>query len=132
MFNDSLDRGTLPQTLTEASITLLLKPGKVDSDCSSYHPISLLNADYKILAKVLALRLESILPNIISPDQTGFVKNLFPTFLAFLTSFFLRHPMRRQKWLSLWMWTKLSTGWSGDIHWRSCRGLTLGQNIYLG
>ena len=71
MFNDSLDRGALPQTLTEASITLLLKPGKEDSDCSSYRPISLLNADYKILAKALALRLESIMPSIISPDQTG-------------------------------------------------------------
>ena len=75
MFNDSLDRGTLPQTLTKASITLLLKPGKEESDCRSYRPISLLNADYKILAKALALRLEPIMPNIISPDQTGFMKN---------------------------------------------------------
>lgn len=75
MFNDSLDRGALPQTLTEASITLLLKPGKEDSECSSYRPISLLNADYKILAKALALRLESVMPSIISPDQTGFMKN---------------------------------------------------------
>jgi len=28
MFNHSLDQGALPQTLTEANITLLLKPGK--------------------------------------------------------------------------------------------------------
>ncbi len=55
MFNDSLDWGALPQTLTEASINLLLKPGKEDSDCSSYRPISLLNADYKILAKSTGL-----------------------------------------------------------------------------
>ena len=63
------------QTLTKASITLLLKPGKEDSDCSSYRPISLLNADYKILAKALALRLESVMPSIISLDQTGFMRN---------------------------------------------------------
>ena len=58
MFNDSLDRGALPQTLPEASITLLLKPGKEQTDCGSYRPISLLNVDSKILAKVLALRLK--------------------------------------------------------------------------
>lgn len=43
--------------------------------CSSYRPISLLNTDIKPLAKVLALRLDSILPSIICPDQTGFVQN---------------------------------------------------------
>ncbi len=75
MFNDSLDWGALPQTLTEASIILLLKPDKDSFDCSSYHLNSLLNVDYKILAKTLALQLESVMPNIISPDQTGFMKN---------------------------------------------------------
>lgn len=75
MFNDSLNQGTLPQTLTEASITLLLKPNKDSNECGSYRPISLLNNDYKILAKILALRLESVLQDIISSDQTGFMKN---------------------------------------------------------
>lgn len=75
MFNEALDRGSLPQTLTEASITLLLKPGKDASDCGSYRPISLLNADYKILAKALSSRLEPVMPDIISPDQTGFIRN---------------------------------------------------------
>ena len=44
-------------------------------DCASYRPISLLNNDVKILAKVLARRLEDVLPSVISPDQTGFIKN---------------------------------------------------------
>ena len=36
-------------------------------------PLTLLNIDYKILAKALDLRLRDILPEIISPDQTGFI-----------------------------------------------------------
>lgn len=39
-----------------------------------------LNVDTKILAKVLACRLENVLPLIISEDQTGFIKNRQPYF----------------------------------------------------
>lgn len=34
-----------------------------------------MNADFKLLSKLLALRLESSLPSIISLDQTGFIQN---------------------------------------------------------
>lgn len=72
---DSFNRGSLPDTLNQACITLLPKKDKDPLKCSSYRPVSLLNSDYKILAKVLALRLEQVLPCVISPDQTGFVKD---------------------------------------------------------
>lgn len=74
MFNHSLDQGTLPQTLTEANIILLLKHGKNPTDCTSYKPISLLNGDVKILAKLLAMRLDMAMMDIISSDQTGFMR----------------------------------------------------------
>uniref|UniRef100_A0A9J8AZK4 Reverse transcriptase domain-containing protein n=1 Tax=Cyprinus carpio carpio TaxID=630221 RepID=A0A9J8AZK4_CYPCA len=74
MFNHSLDQSTLPPSLTQAHITVLLKPDKDALDCSSYRPISLLNVDVKILSKVLASRMECIIPDIISQDQTGFIK----------------------------------------------------------
>ncbi len=74
MFNHSLDQSKLPPSLTQAHITVLLKPDKDALDCSSYRPISLLNVDVKILSKVLASRIEYIIPDIISQDQTGFIK----------------------------------------------------------
>lgn len=73
MYNEALSLGQLPPTLTNATITLLLKKDKDPLLCSSFRPISLLNVDYKILAKILALRLQQVLPGIISLDQTGFM-----------------------------------------------------------
>ncbi len=77
VFEESLDLGMLPLTLRRASITLLLKDGKDPKLCNSYRPISLLNVDVKILAKILAFRLEVVLPSIISEEQTGFIKGRY-------------------------------------------------------
>ena len=74
MYNHSLSTGTLPKTLTEASISVILKKDKNPAECSSYRLISLLNVDVKILAKTFARRLETSLPSIISEDQTGFIR----------------------------------------------------------
>uniref|UniRef100_A0A3Q3H395 Reverse transcriptase domain-containing protein n=2 Tax=Kryptolebias marmoratus TaxID=37003 RepID=A0A3Q3H395_KRYMA len=76
--NDILRNG-IPPSWRHASISLLLKEGKSPLDCSSFRPISLLNVDYKIVAKVLARRLENILPKIINPDQAGFIKMRYGT-----------------------------------------------------
>uniref|UniRef100_A0A669D0H5 Reverse transcriptase domain-containing protein n=1 Tax=Oreochromis niloticus TaxID=8128 RepID=A0A669D0H5_ORENI len=75
--SDSWKCGKLPPSFYEASIALVPKKGKDPVECSSYRPISLLNVDAKILAKVLARRLENILPSVISEDQTGFIKNRY-------------------------------------------------------
>ena len=40
-------------------------------------PISLLNVDYKIVTKAIAKRLKKLLPSIINPDQTGYVKGRY-------------------------------------------------------
>lgn len=70
---------TLWSTLTQASIALLLKKDKDHTACSSFIPLSLLKADIKILAKAISLRLEDVLPPIISQKQNGFIygHNLF-------------------------------------------------------
>ena len=60
--------------MTQATISLLLKKGKDPLKYESYRPVSLLCCDYKILTKVLASRLESVIHTVVHPDQTGFIK----------------------------------------------------------
>uniref|UniRef100_A0A3P9C0F7 Reverse transcriptase domain-containing protein n=1 Tax=Maylandia zebra TaxID=106582 RepID=A0A3P9C0F7_9CICH len=77
MYTESLERGVLPPTLNLAHISLILKKDKPADLCTSYRPISLLSVDCKILSKILSRRLEEVLPVLIKPDQTGFVKNRY-------------------------------------------------------
>uniref|UniRef100_A0A3P8T5H6 Uncharacterized protein n=1 Tax=Amphiprion percula TaxID=161767 RepID=A0A3P8T5H6_AMPPE len=73
MLSYSFNSGALPHTMMEANISLTLKKRKPADDCTSYRPISLLDVDRKLLARILARRLEGVLPDIISVDQTGFI-----------------------------------------------------------
>lgn len=79
MFQSSYVVGALPPSLMEANISLVLKKGKPPEDCASYRPISVLNLDLKILSKILAIRLESMLPSIVKNDQTGFIQGRYST-----------------------------------------------------
>lgn len=80
MLNHSFDKHKLPQSLYDANISLILKKGKEETDPSSYQPISLLNSDLKIFAKILANRLNNCIGEIIHPDQSGFIPGRFSFF----------------------------------------------------
>lgn len=58
-------------------LRLLPKKGKDITHIQNWRPISLLNSDYKILAAVLANRLQKVLPSVISSDQNGYLKGRF-------------------------------------------------------
>lgn len=73
IYEESLEAGTLPPSMREALITSLLKPGKSPEHCDSYRPLSLINCDTKILAKVIANRLALLMEQLVLPDQAGFV-----------------------------------------------------------
>lgn len=74
VFEEAFQSGSLPPTFNEGLISLIPKKGKDHTDPTNFRPISLINVDRKVLAKVLALRLETILPHIIHIDQVGFIK----------------------------------------------------------
>ena len=73
MFKHSLMVKSLPSTLQLATITVIPKENKDPEDPASYRPISNQNTDSKILAKLLAHRLNTLIPRLVSPDQTGFI-----------------------------------------------------------
>ena len=47
---------------------------KEANNAANYRPITVLNTDYKIFTKAIATRLTEIAPNIIHPDQAGFIR----------------------------------------------------------
>ena len=73
-----LDHAQLQPQLSESQrmglISLVYKGGgQPRSDPNSYRPITLLNCDLKIMAKVQVLRIGSVLPSVIDSTQTAFV-----------------------------------------------------------
>ena len=63
----------LPADLTKGRISLLHKPGKDRTLPESYRPITLLNVDYKLLAKAVSRRLGPALNTVVDDTQTAFL-----------------------------------------------------------
>ena len=57
LFQKISEGGTLPNAFHEATITLISKPDKDNTQKENYMPISLMNIDTKILNKLLANRI---------------------------------------------------------------------------
>jgi len=60
-------------TINKGQITFIPKSGD-QARLGNWRPITLLGNLYKILAKVLAGRVQTVLPHVIRPNQTGFVE----------------------------------------------------------
>jgi hypothetical protein len=64
----------LPPSMLAGLIVLLLKPGAADArDLACSRPITLLNTDYRLLARVLVARLSGPLASVLDVTQTAFV-----------------------------------------------------------
>jgi hypothetical protein len=66
-----MNTGIIPERWNDTMIVLILKVDCPES-ITQYRPISLCNVIYKIISKMLALRAKDILPDVISPMQSGF------------------------------------------------------------
>ena len=73
LYSEISGKGRMPESMRQAVITCIYKKGKME-DITNWRPISLLNYDYKILAKILANRLQGSLDDIISTEQITAVK----------------------------------------------------------
>ena len=72
VFQAILQHAFLPPHFQDGLIVFLSKPGDA-SNPASYRPITLLNADYRCFARLLALRLGPALGQVIDGQQTAFL-----------------------------------------------------------
>ena len=75
-FNDAFKEGELSEMQKQIILSLIYKKGDRRL-FKNYRPISLSNVDYKILAYVLANRLQKVLNKLITPEQAAYVKDRY-------------------------------------------------------
>jgi hypothetical protein len=82
---ECLESKELPLTMRTSVITLIYKK-KDRNKLKNYRPISLLCADCKIIAMVMAERMKKVMHKLIVDDQTGFVsgRNINQNIITFL------------------------------------------------
>ena len=76
-FKYSLESGHLSITQSQGIISLIPKKDKKNLHLAKWRPISVLNHDYKLLAKCIANRIKCVLDLLVHPDQTRFRSGRF-------------------------------------------------------
>ena len=76
MVNECWELEEMPISMRTAILSLIHKAGRYDK-LKNYRPISLLNADYKILAFVFAERLQTVIGCIVKSDQSAYIRGRY-------------------------------------------------------
>ena len=75
-YREAFQEGKLAESHKISVLTLIFKKGDRE-EIRNYRPISLSNADYKILAFVLSARLQKVIDKLVSESQTAYIKKRF-------------------------------------------------------
>ena len=73
----AFDNNTLSIEQKRGILSIIPKKGKDLRRLKNWRPLSLLNTDYKILTKLLASRLQKVISEIVSLDQSGYIKGRY-------------------------------------------------------
>ena len=86
----------MSNTQRKGLITLLFKKGD-SQELKNWRPITLLNCDYKIIAAVLAARVQKVIGTIVNGNQTGYVKGRLAACNVRLTKDVIEYLMKSDK-----------------------------------
>jgi len=75
--NSGFEKGEMSQSHKEGVITCIPKGDKPREFLKNWRPITLLNTVYKIGSACIAARIKSVLPKLISEDQSGYVEGRY-------------------------------------------------------
>ena len=89
-YNEARSSKSLPKGFNEGIVVILYKKGN-RRDVRNYRPITLLNSDYKIMTRILAKRMLSIVTQFVSDNQIGFVPFTFIAESAMLVKLLQAH-----------------------------------------
>ena len=73
MFNESHESGELSESQRKAVLAIIFKKDDQE-DISNYRPVSVTNVDYRILAFTLAERVQQVVGDLVSTDQSAYIK----------------------------------------------------------
>lgn len=99
------ETGELPPGTNDAFLVLIPKVGKPEQ-ITQFRPISLCNILFKVVTKVMVLRLKSLMSNLIGPAQSSFIPGRLSTDNIMVVQEAV-HSMKRKKGRKGWILLKL-------------------------
>ncbi|XP_010484806.1 PREDICTED: uncharacterized protein LOC104763089 [Camelina sativa] len=102
---DFFETGVLPRELNDALVVLIAKVVKPEN-MAQFRPISLCNVLFKIITKMMVLRLKTVMPKLIGPAQASFIPVRLSTDNIVIVQEAV-HSMRRKNGRKGWMLLKL-------------------------